>query len=158
MPDPSFMREPRKGPNESPIQTLAALSWLAGALAIVCAGTAWSSGANVVGAMFFLGLGGGTIYLALALPRRVVSAWRACRQLMSAIGTIQLVVLPSLAIGWAITFMVGPWGGWDASPAVRTQALAAAGAATALPWAFYHLLSDHRVRTWFCLADFHTSS
>lgn len=158
MPDPPFKYEPRKAPSESPVRTLAALSWLAAALAVVSAGATWSSGTDSAGAMFYLGLGSGAAYLAMALPRRIVSAWRACRHLMSAIGTIQLVVLPSLAIGWVITFMVGPWGSWDASLAVRTQALAAAGAATALPWAFYHLLSDHRVRTWFCIADFNTTS
>lgn len=158
MPDPPAIHFAPQTSADAPTRALAAMAWLAAAFALGAAAMTWTSGRDATAAMFYLGLGSGAAYLAMALPRRITSAWRACRELASAIGTIHLVVLPSLAIGWAIALAMGAWGGWDISPAQRTQALAAAGAATALPWAFYYALGDARVRSWFCVADYHEGS
>lgn len=126
------------------------MAWLAAAFSLGIAAKTWYGGSDPFGSLFFLGLGGGATYLALALPRRVTSAWRACRELASAIGTIHMVVLPSLAIAWLLAVVAGDW---DAYLTARTQSLIAAAAATALPWALYHALSDERVRSWFAIAD-----
>jgi len=143
-------------PNTQPgaVRATSAMAWLVAGLAFLRAGALWAGEDAVATATFFLGLGGGAAYLAMALPRRVVSAWRACRRVASAVGTINLVVLPSLVIGWAIAVGYGLWAGLDVSPAQRTQAVLAGAAATATPWAFYYALGDPRVRSWFCIADY----
>lgn len=137
------------------MQATAALAMLAATVCIVQAGNIWmhQGPGGAADALFFLGLGSGAAYFGMVLPRRVVSAWRACRQLAAAAGTINMVVLPSLIVACLITLGFSLWQGLEVSHAQWASTLFGAGAATALPWVFYHALGDDRVRGWFCVAD-----
>ncbi|WP_146441356.1 hypothetical protein [Botrimarina colliarenosi] len=136
------------------VRATAALAWFVAALCCLHATTLWHSKTGEFSdVVYFLGLGGGAAYLGMTLPRRVVSAWRSCRQLAAATGTINMVILPSLVVAGMIGIGYRLWLGVDPAVADWVTKLSAAAAATAIPWAFYHVLGDVRVRTWFCAVD-----
>ena len=136
------------------VRASAALAWLVAAFCLLRAATLWYGDVrDFADAVFFLGMGGGAAYLGMALPRRVVSAWRTCRQLAAATGTINMVVLPALVVAGGIAVGFRLWSGLDPALADWTVKLCVAGAAAALPWMFYHALGDDRVRSWFCAVD-----
>lgn len=136
------------------VRATAALAWLVAAICFMRAAVSWNQGGEqFTDAVFFLGIGGGAAYLGMALPRRVVSAWRACRQLARTAGTINMVVLPALIVACLLAVGFRLWSGVDPALPDWSLKLSAAVAATALPWAFYHALGDNRVRSWFCAVD-----
>jgi hypothetical protein len=136
------------------VRATAALAWLVSAVCFIRAASLWFGGVQeFADSVFFLGLGGGAAYLGLALPRRVVSAWRTCRDLAAATGTINMVVLPALVVAGALAVGFRLYSGLDPSLADWTVKLCVAAVATAVPWMFYHALGDDRVRSWFCAVD-----
>ena len=144
--------EPTAAPRT--VRASAALAWLVAAVCFVRAASLWFGGVqDFADSVFFLGLGGGAAYLGLALPRRVVSAWRTCRQLAAATGTINMVVLPALVVAGGLAVGYRLWSGVDPALADWTVKLCVAAVATAVPWMFYHALGDDRVRSWFCAVD-----
>jgi hypothetical protein len=136
------------------VRASAALAWLVSAFCMLRAASLWLGDVrDFADAVFFLGMGGGAAYLGMALPRRVVSAWRTCRQLAAATGTINMVVLPALVVAGGLAVGFRLWSGLDPSLADWAVKLCVAAVAAALPWMFYHALGDDRVRSWFCAVD-----
>lgn len=136
------------------LKAIAGIAWLVFAYSLMCAGAAFlAPHQHPVDAGFLIGLAGGSAYLALMIPRRVTSAWKACRSVAAVSGTVNLIVLPAMLMLWAFGLALGYSFGIEVAHAEWVRILASAAAATALPWAFYFALDDPRVRSWFCLAD-----
>lgn len=149
---PSSQHESQK--HASLVKTVAAMSWFVCAICCIKAfGLAISGPDGLMRGSFFLGVAGGAGYLGAVLPRKVVSAWLVCRRVAAAVGTVNMVVLPSIIVACAIGIGVTLWRGGDVPVQLWATTLAAAGVATATPWAFYHLLGDERVRSCFCAVD-----
>ncbi len=156
MPNPPPMILTGTLDNDTPpvLRAIAGIAWLVFAYSLLCASSALlTPNEHAIDAGFLVGLAGGSAYLAQMLPRRVTSAWKACRSVAAVAGTVNLIVLAAMLMLWAFGLALGVSFGIEIAHAEWVRILASAAAATALPWAFFFALNDPRVRSWFCLAD-----